>query len=87
MVEVDGRGWDLGSHIGGHVPRHTRRRLSDIDYYLQATATYGDGLGTGRDSTSAVTTFAVEERPVANSQPAFADADDVDGWCSAGPGR
>ena len=48
----------------------------DVGYYLRATATYSDGLGAGRDSASGVTAFAVEERPVANAQPAFADTDD-----------
>ena len=51
-----------------------------MGYYLRATATYTDGLGTERDSASAMTAFAVERRPAANSRPAFADDDpDVDG--------
>ncbi len=48
----------------------------DEGYYLQATATYSDGLGTGRDSASAVTVFAVERRPAANSQPSFGVQDE-----------
>ena len=48
----------------------------DIDYYVRATATYSDGLGTGRDSASAESTFAVERRPAANSQPSFAVQDE-----------
>ena len=48
----------------------------DIGYYVRATATYSDGLGTGRDNTSAVTTFAVERRPASNSQPSFAVQDE-----------
>ncbi len=64
---------------GGTSPTYTPKD-GDIDYYLRATATYSDGLGTERDSASAVTAFAVEERPVANAQPAFADDDsDTDG--------
>ena len=50
----------------------------DAGYYLQATATYSDGLGTGRDSAMAVTAFAVEKRPAANTAPSFADADDTE---------
>ena len=48
----------------------------EVGYYLQATATYSDGLGDGRDSASAVTTFAVEKRPASNSQPSFAVQDE-----------
>ena len=59
---------------GASSPTYTPK-TGDIDYYLRATATYSDGLGTGRDSASAVTAFAVEARPVANAQPAFADDD------------
>ena len=47
-----------------------------MGYYLRATAEYSDGLGEGRDSASAVTTFAVERRPAANSQPSFAVQDE-----------
>ena len=52
-------------------------KSGDAGYYLRATATYSDGLETGRDSASAESTFAVEKRPAANSQPSFPD--DVEG--------
>ena len=48
----------------------------DIGYYLRATATYLDGVGSERDSAAGDTLFAVEERPVVNAAPAFADDDD-----------
>ena len=62
-------------------------KSGDVGYYLRATATYSDGLGAGRDSASAVTAFAVEERPVTNAQPAFADTGDADGVQQARPVR
>ena len=76
VVEVDGRGGSGEDITGASSPTYTPA-TEDIGYYLQATATYSDGLGTGRDSASAVTAFAVEERPVANAKPAFADTDEV----------
>jgi hypothetical protein len=70
-------GWEDIS--GATSPTYTPK-TGDIDYFLRATATYSDGLGEGRDSASGVTAFAVEERPVANARPVFADDnDDVDG--------
>ena len=75
-MEEDGSGED----ISGATSRTYTPATEDIGYYLRATATYSDGLGTERDSASAVTEYAVEERPVANSQPAFTDTDDdIDG--------
>ena len=63
---------------GASSPTYTPE-TGDIGYYLRATATYSDGLGTGRDTASAMTVFAVEERPVANAQPKFADDGDAEG--------
>ena len=63
--------------ISGATSATYTPKAGDVGYYLRATATYSDGLlGTGRDSASGVTAFAVEERPVANAQPKFEDADD-----------
>ena len=70
-------GW---SDISGATSPTYTPKAGDVGYYLRATAEYSDGLGAGRDSASGVTAFAVEERPVANAQPVFADDnDDVDG--------
>ena len=63
---------------GASSPTYTPE-TGDIGYYLRATATYSDGLGTGRDSADAMTVFAVEKRPVANAQPAFADDEEEEG--------
>ena len=66
--------------IAGATSSTYTPKTGDVGYFLRATAEYSDGLGTERDSASAVTAFAVERRPAANSQPAFADDDpDVDG--------
>ena len=66
--------------IAGATSSTYTPKSGDVGYYLRATAEYSDGLGTGRDSASAMTAFAVEARPAANSRPAFADEnDDVDG--------
>ena len=74
---MDEAAWE---DISGATSSTYTPKTGDIGYYLQATAEYSDGLGTGRDSASAVTEFAVERRPAANSRPAFADADDeIDG--------
>ena len=69
---MDEAAWEdiSGATSAGYTPA-----TGDIGYYLQATATYSDSLGTGRDSASAATAFAVEERPVSNARPAFADTD------------
>ena len=70
---MDQAAWEdiSGATAAGYTPG-----TGDVGYYLRATASYSDGLGTGRDSASADTAFAVERRPAANSQPAFADTDD-----------
>ena len=66
--------------IAGATASTYTPKSGDVGYYLRATAEYSDGLGTERDSASAMTAFAVERRPAANSQPSFADDnDDVDG--------
>ena len=75
VVEVDGPG-RVGGHSGATSCGVHAGRLAMIGYYLRATATYSDGLGTGRDSASGVTAFAVERRPAANSQPSFAVQDE-----------
>ena len=66
-----------GEEISGATSPTYTPETGDIGYYLRATATYSDSLGTGRDSASAVTAFAVEERPVANAQPSFPDEDAI----------
>ena len=73
---MDEAAWEdiSGATSAGYTPK-----TGDIGYYLQATATYSDSLGTGRDSASAATAFAVEKRPVSNAQPAFADDGDAEG--------
>ena len=48
----------------------------DAGYYLRATASYSDGLGSGRDSASAESLFPVEIRPAANFAPSFRLQDD-----------
>ena len=74
VVEVDGPGgW---TDIAGATSSTYAPKTGDVGYYLRATATYSDGLGTGRDSASAETAFAVERRPASNSQPSFLDEDD-----------
>ena len=75
---MDGaEGWE---DIAGATSASYTPKTGDVGYYLRATAEYSDGLGEGRDSASAMTEFAVERRPAANSQPSFADDnDDVDG--------
>ena len=67
------------SDISGATSPAYTPKTGDIGYFLRATASYSDGLGTGRDSASGVTAFAVEERPVSNAQPAFEDTGDADG--------
>ena len=47
----------------------------DVGYYLRATATYSDGLGSGRDSASGISDFPVELRPTANFAPTFEGQD------------
>ena len=71
---MDQAAWEdiSGATAAGYTPG-----TGDIGYYLRATASYSDGLGTGRDSASAATAFAVERRPAANSQPSFTDDDDT----------
>ena len=49
---------------------------ADDGYYLRATATYSDGLGTDRDSASGESLFPVEIRPTANFAPSFRLQDD-----------
>ncbi len=61
------------SDISGATSPTYTPKTDDIGYFLQATATYSDGIGEGRDSASGVTVFAVEKRPVSNAQPVFAD--------------
>ena len=46
-----------------------------MGYYLRATATYSDGLGSGRDSASGISDFPVELRPTANFAPTFEGQD------------
>ena len=48
----------------------------DAGYYLRATASYSDGLGTDQDSASAESLFPVEIRPAANFAPSFRLQDD-----------
>ncbi len=75
MVQVDGRDivdgyrWGYGCHL------HASGR--DDGYYLRATATYSDGLGSGRDSASGETAFVVEIRPTANFAPSFEVQDET----------
>ena len=63
--------------IAGAVSSTYTPRSGDADYFLRATATYSDGLGSGRDSASAETAFAVELRPAANSAPSFEGQDET----------
>ncbi len=49
----------------------------DENYYLRASATYSDGLGTGRDAASGESAFPVEIRPTANFAPSFEIQDDT----------
>ena len=65
-----------GEDIAGATSATYAPSRDDEGYYLRATATYSDGLGSGRDSASGVTTFAVERRPASNSQPSFAVQDE-----------
>ena len=60
-----------GEAIAGATSAGYTPGTGDVGYYLRATASYSDGLGAGRDNASAVTAFAVEKRPAANSQPSF----------------
>ena len=71
MAAWDGHSWSYV--LDGYTPA-----TGDVGYYLRATATYSDGLGTGRDSASAESAFAVERRPAANNQPSFPDDEDDD---------
>ena len=49
----------------------------DDGYYLRATATYSDGLGTDRESASGESLFPVEIRPTANFAPSFEVQDET----------
>ena len=60
-----------GEAIAGATSAGYTPGTGDVGYYLRATASYSDGLGAGRDNASAVTAYAVEKRPAANSQPSF----------------
>ena len=62
-MSEDGEWSDIS---GATSPTYTPD-ADDVDYFLRATAEYSDGLGTGRDSASGVTAFAVETRPVSNA--------------------
>ena len=63
--------------IAGAVSSTYTPRSGDAGYFLRATATYSDGLGSGRDSASTETAFAVELRPAANSAPSFEGQDET----------
>ena len=63
--------------IAGAISSTYTPRSGDAGYYLRATATYSDGQGSGRDSASAESAFAVELRPAANSAPSFEGQDET----------
>ena len=63
--------------IAGAISSTYTPRSGDAGYFLRATATYSDGLGSGRDSASTETAFAVELRPAANSAPSFEGQDET----------
>ena len=71
---MDQAEWD---DIAGAISSTYTPRSGDAGYYLRATATYSDGLGSGRDSASAESAFAVELRPAANSAPSFEGQDET----------
>ena len=75
VVEVDGHG-GVGGHSWSYVLDVRAVRFGRCGYYLRATATYSDGLETGRDSASAESAFAVEARPASNNQPSFGVQDE-----------
>ena len=54
---MDQAAWE---DIAGATSSTYTPATGDVGYYLRATATYSDGLGTGRDSASAESAFAVE---------------------------
>ena len=67
---------DLGGHreshaVGFEKPHHW---MTDLGYYLRATAMYTDSFGSGKTA-SVVSENAVEERTVANERPDFSDLD------------
>ena len=59
--------------IAGATSQRYTPEDDDIGYYLRATASYLDGVGSERDSASGMTASPVEERPVTNAQPSFPD--------------
>ena len=70
---MDQAAWE---DISGATASTYTPQEEDDGYYLRATATYSDGLGSGRDSASAESLFPVEIRPAANFGPSFRLQDD-----------
>ncbi len=65
------------SDIDGATAATYTPQDEDDGYYLRATATYSDGLGSGRDSASGESAFAVEIRPNSNFAPSFEVQDET----------
>ncbi len=72
---MDAASWEDIS--GATAATYTPQEEEDDGYYLRATATYSDGLGSGRDSASGESAFPVEIRPTANFAPSFEVQDET----------
>ncbi|MYD95415.1 MAG: cadherin repeat domain-containing protein, partial [Chloroflexi bacterium] len=79
----DRRTW---TDIRGAASRRRSPEPADEGMYLRASVTYSDKFGAGKTA-SAVTSYRVEARTLANAAPSFAGADDDDSTSYVEVGR